>query len=1079
MDNFEVLKAKLEAFIRRFYINELLKGAILFISIGLLYFIATLLIEYFLWLSSGGRLFLFWAFILVESILFLKFIVHPLTKLFKLSNGINYAQASKIIGNHFPEVRDKLLNLLQLKDIGAQSELLLAGIDQKAQELKPVPFSTAIDFRSNLPFLKYAAIPVLIIGIIFISGNSNLFADSYERVVHYKKAYAPPAPFSFMVMNGELKTQANKPFRLQVSTIGNVFPENPSVHFNGQVYYLNALSPGLFEYIFESPNEEVNFYLSGNGVTSENYTLEVVDVPRLRDFEMHLNYPAHTGLKDESLKGSGNATIPEGTSVQWKLKTVATNEVSFHSGDSAEGFIKDEENLFSLEKQIMDHLTYEISTSNTEVKNYEKLSYAIEVVKDQYPELELEHTRDSIENDVHYFFGKVSDDYGISGARMVYYPTGNPDENATKSITIPKAAYAEFLYSFPDTLTLSPGTDYEFYFQVFDNDAIHNYKSVKSQIFSYRKKTEEELKEERLNQQNEAIRGLDESLGKMKFSEKELQELSRLQKEKENLSYSDRKKLENFLNRQKQQNELMKQYSEKLKKSLQNEDPTEENELKEQLEERIERKEERLQENEKLLEELQKYGEKISQEELGEKLEKLSKNNQNQEKSLEQLLELTKRYYVKEKGAKISRDLEKLSEKQNELSESEEENTKEAQDSLNKKFDDIQKNMNELKKENEGLKKPIETGSDEEMEQEIEKEQQEAGENLEKENKGEAKRNQKKAAEKMKDLSKKMQQQMQASMGEQMQEDAKMLRQVLDNLITFSFEQETLLDDFRELGRDNPSFANKLRRQNVLKSHFRHVDDSLYALALRNPMISENIIEKLTNIEYDIDKALDRLAQNEIPQGLASQQYVVTGANDLAYFLSQILGNMQDMMSSASSSGSGNGEMQLPDIIKKQQELNDQMGEGLEKKGKQQEGKKSGETGEERGEDESGELFRIFKEQQELRNKLKEILEEKKAGARGEAIEEEMKKIEEELLEQGFNENTRKRMLSLEHRLLELEEADLQQGEKNERESNSGKDEFENTSKNQILKAREYFNTKEILNRQALPLRQIYKLKVK
>ncbi|GHA38865.1 ATPase [Salinimicrobium marinum] len=1077
MDNFNELRNKLEAFIRRYYLNELLKGAIFFVSIGLLYFLITLSLEHFFWLNSTKRQILFWSFVLVEVLLFVKFIIVPLLKLFRLSKGLNYAQASRIIGDHFPEVKDKLLNLLQLKENNHQSELLLAGIDQKAQELKPVPFNMAVDFKSNLPFLKYAAIPVLIILLIFVTGQSNMFADSYERVVHYKKAYVPPAPFAFNIMNGELKARANEPFTLRINTVGNVLPESPSIHYRGQTYFLNKVSPGLFEYEFEALKESVNFNFSGNEVTSGNYTLEVVEVPEMTDFKMHLNFPDYTGLEDEIVDGSGNATVPEGTSINWKLNTLATEEVSFRTGDTINQFQK-EGNGFAFDKEILKALRYEISTSNKEVKNYENLDYEIAVVKDQYPELELEQKIDSVDTETQYFYGKVSDDYGISGVQLVYYPTEKSEDVQRRSIPISKAAYAEFLFAFPDTLNLQKGKSYEYYFQAFDNDAVNNRKSVKSSVFYFRRKTEDEKKEERLNQQSDAIKGLDNSLEKLQFSREELEEISRLQKQKKELNYSDRKKLENFLDRQKKQNAMMKEYAENLKKSLNGDSPREKNKLKEQLEERLKNREDKLEENEDLLEELRKYGEKINEEELGEKLEKLSRNNQNQEKSLEQLLELTKKYYVEEKAAKISRDLEKLALEQEKLAEDDEANNKDAQDSLNEEFNEIRENLKELEEENRKLQKPTETGSDEQAEEEIKKEQEKASESLEKQQKSDAKKNQKNASEKMKELSSKMKQQQQMSAGEQLQEDAVMLRKILDNLVIFSFEQEELLDNFKEMGRDNPGFASGIKRQNIIKEHFQHVDDSLYALALRNPMITENITEKLTDIEFDLDKALDRLAQNRLPQGLASQQYVVTGANDLAYFLSQILGNMENMMSS-SSSGGGRGDMQLPDIIKKQEQLGEEMKEGLEKQKQQQGKEKRGEEGERQGEEENGELFRIFQEQQILRQLLEDRLEKEGLGDKGKALKEDMEKIEEDLLNSGFNEETLRKMQNLEHKLLELEGASLEQGQKMERESNTNTEEFENTSKNQILKAKEYFNTTEILNRQTLPLRQIYKRKVK
>ena len=128
MSQFQIIKNKLEAFNKRYYTNELLKGAILFFAIGLLYFLFTLFVEYVLWLGTTARTILFWLFVLVELVLLAKFILLPLAKLFKLQRGIDYEDASKIIGRHFPEVSDKLLNVLQLQKDNSQSELLLAVV---------------------------------------------------------------------------------------------------------------------------------------------------------------------------------------------------------------------------------------------------------------------------------------------------------------------------------------------------------------------------------------------------------------------------------------------------------------------------------------------------------------------------------------------------------------------------------------------------------------------------------------------------------------------------------------------------------------------------------------------------------------------------------------------------------------------------------------------------------------------------------------------------------------------------------------------------------------------------------------
>ena len=74
MNSYKNIEEKLHQFVLKFYTNELIKGTILFLSLGFLYFFFTLFIEYFLWLKPTARTILFWIFILVESYLVFRFI---------------------------------------------------------------------------------------------------------------------------------------------------------------------------------------------------------------------------------------------------------------------------------------------------------------------------------------------------------------------------------------------------------------------------------------------------------------------------------------------------------------------------------------------------------------------------------------------------------------------------------------------------------------------------------------------------------------------------------------------------------------------------------------------------------------------------------------------------------------------------------------------------------------------------------------------------------------------------------------------------------------------------------------------
>ena len=1127
MSNFKTIQSKLEQFIRRYYTNELLKGAILFFAIGLLYFLFTLVVEYLLWLNPTARTILFWVFVLVEMSLFIKFIAIPLAKLFKLQKGIDYQDASRLIGQYFPEVNDKLLNVLQLKQNSSDSELLLASIEQKSSELQPVPFKLAVNFKQSLKYLKYAAIPVVVLLLTYITGHFNWFSDSYERVVNYKTAYEPPAPFQFFVTNADLKAIENKDYTLLIKTAGTVIPENAQIHYNNQTYFLQQTAPGQFEYVFEQPKDAVNFTLSANSVTSKTYNLEVVKVPTLVNFEMVLDYPSYTNRSDETLKSTGSATIPEGTNVTWKINTRATDNVVLYAKDTL-NFKASTNGNFEASKRVYSNLDYTISTSNQNLKDYENLAFSINVIRDDYPELNLKVEKDSIDNQTLYFYGQVSDDYGLSKLQLVYYPSNDEAKTAIQKMPIAASNFDEFVTAFPNNLPLEDGVNYELYFQVFDNDAIHNYKSTKSNVFTYRKLTKDEEEEKQLEEQNETIKDLGNSYDKLKDQEKQLEELSKTQKEKDQLNFNDKKKLENFLKRQKQQEELMQNFNKKLKENLEQFQPenNQTDAFKEDLKQRLQDNEEQLKKDEELLKELEKLQEKIQKEELSEKLEQLAKQNKNKQKSLQQLLELTKRYYVAKKAEKLQKDLENLADDQEDLSKnSQHETTKEKQEDLNKKFEDFQKQMDDLQKDNEALKKPLDVPQDKEAEKDIKKDQQEATDDLEKKEQNEqqkdeknaqqneqnAQQKQKNASKKMKQMSAKMSQSMMSGGQQQLQEDASMLRQILDNLVLFSFEQEDLMNTFKSIQINSNNYGKYLRKQSSLRENFELVDDSLFALSLRQPMLSEQVNSKITDVFFNIDKSLSQLSENQVYKGVAAQQYTMTATNDLASFLSDVLDNMEAQMNSGQGQGSGKGQgmgqggqggMQLPDIIMSQEDLKKQMEDAMKKgeegkpgegekgnnSGEGKEGKdgksKGGQNGNEQGEGEgnseemNGELYQIYQQQVQLRQALQDKLGEAGTKGEGKQLLKDMEDIELDLINKGFTNQTLQKIMDLQHQLLKMENATFLQGEDTKRQSKTNTKQYQNDVIDQIPTAKEYFNTTEILNRQALPLQQVYKKKV-
>ncbi len=129
-------------------------------------------------------------------------------------------------------------------------------------------------------------------------------------------------------------------------------------------------------------------------------------------------------------------------------------------------------------------------------------------------------------------------------------------------------------------------------------------------------------------------------------------------------------------------------------------------------------------------------------------------------------------------------------------------------------------------------------------------------------------------------------------------------------------------------------------------------------------------------------------------------------------------------------------------------------------------------------EDLNGLLYEIYQQQQELRNALQDKMAKEGRNANSNSLLRKMEEIELDLLNKGFTNQTLQKMMDLKHQLLKLENATFQQGEDNKRESKTNDEEYNSNANNQIPTAKQYFNTTEILNRQTLPLRQIYKEKV-
>ncbi|MEM1002513.1 MAG: hypothetical protein AAGH46_07680, partial [Bacteroidota bacterium] len=149
------------------------------------------------------------------------------------------------------------------------------------------------------------------------------------------------------------------------------------------------------------------------------------------------------------------------------------------------------------------------------------------------------------------------------------------------------------------------------------------------------------------------------------------------------------------------------------------------------------------------------------------------------------------------------------------------------------------------------------------------------------------------------------------------------------------------------------------------------------------------------------------------------------------------------------------------------------------KNGKEDQNSKNNGYGGGSSEEMNKELYEIYQRQQQLRQALQDKIQQSSGEIQEEIknLIETMEEVELDLINEGFTYPTMQKMMELQHHLLKLENATFLQGQEERRESKTNYKEFQGTTTN-VDKAKSYFNRTEVLNRQALPLKDNYKKKV-
>lgn len=1044
-ESYKQLVSKLNLYIKKYNLFQMLKGFIFFIVLIVSYFTVVSMVEYSLYLPVGIRTFLFYFSLALFLLVGVYYFLVPLFRLLGLLKSMNYETAAKIILQHFPDLDDRLLNIIELSKQGKETDqpLIWASINEKIDRIKLVDFSAAVSFKKlSFSFLVLFGNLLVAVGLSFLL--PGLFTETTQRLVAYDTAFVRPAPFGFKLVNDSLRVKKGDALTLTVKCKGREIPEVLYVNIGGSNYMMNK-NDAVFTYEFEHVNNSFKVYFTNLTYQSNPYSIQVLPSPAILNYTVEISPPPYTGFKDSKETMLGDLEVPYGSKIKWSFKTADTDSLSIQLDNHIFNAIKENEQ-FVFERKVEKELKYSISIKNENFNYRDLLNFKINVIPDLYPEIKVVQLRDSAEFTRYYFKGTIADDYGF---HSLNFKLNISQKDSTIEISILKNLSQQDFYFTYDFKELAGQADrMTYYFAVRDNDYLHDYKEAVSETYQFVFPSKEELDEledqnfqdlkRMMDQSYELSQEIQQSIQQLKF--KSLSENSSNWEKQQLISEIMNKKnqLENILNQVQQKNAEMnnlknsfsKEKAEMIKKQKQIEDLLEDvfnDELK------------------ALFEEFNKLAQEFDQSKFDELADRSERSMDDLSKQLERNLRMLKRMKVEQDIQKAINTLSELSRKEKENAQILDENrsfeeTNKKEQKNKEELNSVSDNLKKALELNKSLKKPMNLNSMDDEFKKINSNYDEINESLEQRRKKKSVEQIQNNAQQYEEISSILNQMLAMNQQEQNMENIRDLQQLLDNLIYLSLHQELLYDDIKVIDESDPRLTDVRLEQDKLISQSEIVKDSLYALANRAPQIGNVVTKELVNLELSMRKAIEALEENRLSTALRQQQMAITSANNMALFLNEALENLQKEMANSMSGDQqydkpGNNKGNNINMLKEaQQSLKQQLEQMIEQMKNGQSGKMSEQIG------------KTLAQQEMMQQMIRELMMSSEVGS---AAKEQLKQIN-QLLEMNnvdlANKNITTTMIARQNqilnKLLKAEKAEMERDLDDQRESKTVDDQF-------------------------------------
>ncbi|MCS7177404.1 MAG: DUF4175 family protein [Candidatus Kapabacteria bacterium] len=845
------------------------------------------------------------------------------------------------VGAHYPHVGDMLCNVLQLMANlqqlrGTSQELAIAAFERVAREVEALDFGAIVDrHRSQRALLVLFG---TLLGASLLLGAVEPLRSGLYRLALWHRSFVPPAPFTLRVEPSEATVLRGAPVTVKVYADGTP-PATVQLHLlpeqgGERVQELSSETPGMFVAELGPAYVSMRYYASarwmGEDVVSPVGSLRVVERPILQSLRLELRPPAYTRQQPVRLEEyvSGIA-VPRGSLlvvVAEANKPLQQAELLFarsEGGDTVRVPLTVAGTQAQGSSVVAASGSWAVVVRDRDGQTNESpLWHRITALDDAPPQIALLQPTSDIELPQQGLLPLrvgISDDYGFSRLLLHYRLAASryaPVQSEFRQIAIPfdpTSTLQEVPYVWDlRPLKLSPEDRYEFFVEVWDNDAISGPKSARTPILSVQLPSLEQVLRQSEVAQERTIQELQSTVQQLNELRRRSEELNRQLRspsaQQPQQRWEQQRRLQELLEQHQSLQQRVEQLAQQLEamtqrleqvQALSPETLQKYRELQQLL------REVRSPQLQQLMERLQQALQQMTPEQLRQALQNFRFNEEEFRAALERTLRLLKRLQAEQKLDALRRRLERLAEQQEQLQqETERARGPEQAPELQQQQEELRRQWQQLQQEWQSLEQLMREVLPEapseairQAAQHMQGEQttealQQASTQLQQGQLRQATGAQRRAASNMRSAAAALDRLWQELQRNLTREVQRQLQKAMLDALELSEQQEQLRERTQGVPAGSQRFAELARRQQELQQATAAVTERVMGVAQRSFAVTPQMARELGQALRSMQRATAQLAERT-PAAAQAQQEAMEALNRSVLLLQDALSTLQ------------------------------------------------------------------------------------------------------------------------------------------------------------------------------------------